>query len=68
MIHAAIFATTDPACRSRLVISGSARLVALNTPPGGCWRLVPVGCPGVGDVPPLGELPAPSDAVAKAKA
>ena len=57
MIHAAIFKTTDPACRTSLVISGSASLIALNTPAGGCWRPVPPGCASVADVPPLGELP-----------
>jgi hypothetical protein len=61
MIHAAIFRTTDPTCRTGLVISGSRKSIELNTPQGGCWRQVPPGCASVADVPPLGELAAPKD-------
>jgi hypothetical protein len=60
MIHAAIFQTTDPAARATLLVSGDPANIARNTPPGGCWRPVPAGCAMAQDLPPLGELPAPS--------
>lgn len=56
MIHAAVFPSTDPAARTRLLITGSPDAIALNTPPGGCWRAVPVGCGSAADVPALGEI------------
>ncbi|MHB8285343.1 MAG: hypothetical protein ACYDD1_11770 [Caulobacteraceae bacterium] len=56
MIHAAIFGTADSAARASLLITGSPADVARNTPPGGCWRLVPAGCASTADVPPLGKL------------
>ncbi len=43
MIHAAIFATTDPAERATLIVTGAPDQIALNTPPGGCWRKLPAG-------------------------
>jgi hypothetical protein len=65
MIHAAIFASTDPAARASLLISGGRADIELNTPPGGCWRVVPAGCISAGDVPALGALPiAPAPPVA----
>ena len=59
-IHAAIFDSTDTAARARLTVKGTTINVALNVPPGGCWREVPVGVTRHADIPPLGELPAPA--------
>ena len=56
MIHAAVFPSTDPAARTTLLITGTPDAIALNTPPGGCWRTVPAGCSSAADVPPLEEL------------
>jgi hypothetical protein len=55
MILAAIFKTTDPAERSTLIVSGSRDHIALNVPPGGCWRELPAGCVSAEDTPVLGE-------------
>jgi len=63
MIHAAIFATTDPAARASLLVSGGRDDVERNTPPGGCWRLVPAGCASAEDVPALGSLPPPASSL-----
>ncbi len=56
MIHAAVFPSTDPAARSTLLVAGSPQSIALNTPPGGCWREVPAGCTSAADVPALGAV------------
>lgn len=59
MIHAAIFKTRDPAARATLLISGARADIVRNTPPGGCWRLVPAGCAEARDVPELQALEPP---------
>ena len=56
MIHAAIFVTTDPAERATLIVTGSREQIALNAPPGGCWRELPPGCSSAEDAPALGRF------------
>lgn len=58
MIHAAVFTSLDPAARSTLLVTGTPEVIALNVPPGGCWRRVPAGCASAAELPALGELDA----------
>jgi hypothetical protein len=57
--HAAIFASTDPAATTTLLVGGTIADIQANVPPGGCWRQVPAGMHRAADVPALGALPAP---------
>jgi hypothetical protein len=60
LIHAAIFATADPAARCELTVKGTLDSVLANVPAGGTWRPGPPTALRHADIPPLGQLPAAS--------
>ena len=63
-LHAAIFASTDPAARAVALMGGTLADIQANVPKGGCWRRVPFGVHRLSALPTLGELPTPVIGVA----
>jgi hypothetical protein len=58
-LHAAIFASADPAAKCSMIMGGTIADIQANVPTAGTWRVLPVGVNRVADVPALGQLPTP---------